>query len=313
MALGNEVDQDQGLAVLTEASAALRNAGLETPVVLDTITSLLVEHVADTAIVYLLADNGIDIEVGALTSRSSAVMPAVVERESTVQYRIDGPAPIERCVREAKPLRFPVVDLTTLVSLPDSYRRMLEADPMRSIVYLPLMTGTEALGVLVVTRGLQEHGPISDAEFELACDLAWIAARALASAKLHREVARSTALFETAFHAAPIGMALVSTTADPGRLMQVNAALTEATGYSESELLGMRVPQLFPPEARPQIEGDLRSAAAGRPEESQSRHVRGHLICRDGTAVSAQIDACGVAVPGRPSRIGLLQVQVLAT
>lgn len=111
---------------------------------------------------------------------------------------------------------------------------------------MPLCTESETLGVLTVTRVLNAREPMTDADLELLCDLGELATRSLANSRLHRDLADATALFETAFRSAPIGMALVSITDDPGRIVRVNDAMTMATGHSGHELLSMHVTALFP-------------------------------------------------------------------
>lgn len=63
------------------------------------------------------------------------------------------------------------------------------------------------------------------------------------------ERARATAeqRFKTAFSEAPIGMALIS---PDGKLMQVNKALTQITGYDEQQLLELAAAELTHPESR---------------------------------------------------------------
>lgn len=304
----DELEAREHLAVLTEASAALTGAGLDTPVVLDTITDLLVEHVGDSAIVFLLATNGVDFEVGSVTSRNARLAPVTQRIEMASRHRIDDGGLLARCAREQVPLLFPHVDLGALdPPLPAGYRDHVDETTLRSLAYVPLVHADETLGVLVVTRILDHVEPIDDADLDLVCDLGELATRSLLNTRLHRDLATSTALFETAFRAAPIGMALVSTTDDPGRIVRVNASMTKVTGYTEDELLAMRVPALFPADVERRIEADLRAAASG---ELTTAGTVGRLVTRDGTEVMARVDARGVQVPSRPAHIGLLQIQV---
>ncbi|MFN8103074.1 MAG: PAS domain S-box protein [Acidimicrobiia bacterium] len=298
----------QTLAVLTEAAAALSGAGLDSALVLDTITDLIVEHVGDAALAYVIAPNGVDFVIEAGTSSNVGMHATVTSLQGRPPYRVDDDSLVARCARDRETMVIPRVDLRTL-PLPDAYRYEYESSPVRSLVYVPLATETEVLGVLAVARNLDTGEPFADADVEITCDLAELATRALANTRLHRELAASTALFETAFHSAPIGMALVSMTDDLGRLVQVNASLAEMTGYTETELLSMRVPDLFPPEARVRIEDDLHTASTGTPSDARAL---GRLVRRDGTQIEARVDARGVVVPGRPAHIGLMQVQMEA-
>lgn len=303
-----ELTNRQHLAVLTEASAALTGAGLDPHVVLDTITDLLVEHMGDSALVYVLGANGVDFEVGAITSRNPEAVVVAQQAETAAHRVIDDDSFVARCARQKAPILLPRVDLLELdPPLPPAYRKVIESTPIRSLAYVPLINREDVLGVLTVTRILPLWEPMDEADLDLLCDLAELASSAVASTRVHRDLAYSTALFETAFHAAPIGMALVSVDDDPGRLVRVNASMSDMTGYSAAELLAMRVAALFPADVQQRIEDGVRSAASG---ELRTTSTVGRLVRRDGTEVSAQVDARGVQVPGRRARIGLLQVQV---
>lgn len=304
---GQNPNHDETLAVLTEASAALTGAGLDTPVVLDTITDLLVEHIGDAAIAYVIAPNGTDFEIEAVTTNDPGMASEVRRLQARPPYRIDDDSFVARCARGRETLVLPRVDLRTLQpALPAAYRIEYTHAPIRSLIYVPLVTGAETLGVLAVARTLDEGEPFDYAEVELTCDLAELATKTLVNSRLHRDIASSTALFEAAFVSAPIGMALVSTTDDLGRFVRVNASLVELTGYTEAELLGMRVPDLFPARLRERIETDLHEAATGSPSGARAL---GRLVHRDGTEIEARVDARAVRVPGRPAHIGLMQVQ----
>ncbi|MBX7159079.1 MAG: GAF domain-containing protein [Acidimicrobiia bacterium] len=302
-----ELDTREHMAVFTEASAALSSAGLEAPVVLDTITNLLVAHIGDSAVVYLLADDGVEFELGSVSSRNPLALPVAQELEASAQYRIDGPGLVARCARDKVPLMYPRVDLREIDLLPPGYRDVVADTPIRSLAYVPLCTESETLGVLTVTRVLNAREPMTDADLELLCDLGELATRSLANSRLHRDLADATALFETAFRSAPIGMALVSITDDPGRIVRVNDAMTMATGHSGHELLSMHVTALFPAHSRDRVAADLRAAATGGTLTSTAV---GPLLRRDGTEVTAHVVARAVNIPGRIARIGMLQVQV---
>ena len=76
-----------------------------------------------------------------------------------------------------------------------------------------------------------------------------------------------------AFQEAPIGMSMLALDRHPGRLLQVNQALCQLSGYSVTQLTSRSVAQLTHPEDRPPITAVLHRAAAGRRTPS-TLHVR---------------------------------------
>lgn len=296
------------LATLTEASVTLAGAGLDTPVVLDTVTDLLVKHVGGSAVAYLLTEDGTGFELAAVSSSDPAVVLRVQHIEAEISHPVDGDGLLARCARSGGPLRLAEADASTLTPIPAEYRDTLAPPSLRSLLFVPLISDGELLGVLVVSRVLLEGtAAFDDAEVDLACDLAELATRALSNARLHRALALSTELFETAFMSAPIGMALVSANAGPdlGRLLWVNTALVELSGHDEATLATLPVQALFPEAVRPRIEADL---AAATEYDMGDSIARGRLLRSDGTVIEVRIDARAIVVADRPVRLGLLQV-----
>ena len=94
-----------------------------------------------------------------------------------------------------------------------------------------------------------------------------------------RSLRRARELFSTAFHEAPIGMALI----DPeGRWLLVNQALCDLIGYSETELLERTLHDVTHPEDLPGQVALIRELLAGRRSRSQIEkrylHADGHVI-----------------------------------
>lgn len=82
---------------------------------------------------------------------------------------------------------------------------------------------------------------------------------------LAEAIVESEARFRTTFEYAPSGMMLVAFEKDgPGRLLQVNAALSDLTGYPQEELLTMSVTDLTAPEYRPDLMRKLDEIRSGR-------------------------------------------------
>ena len=94
-----------------------------------------------------------------------------------------------------------------------------------------------------------------------------------------RDLRRARELFSTAFHEAPIGMAMI----DPeGRWLLVNQALCDLIGYSEAELLERTLHDVTHPDDLPGQLALMRELLAGRRSSYQLDkryvHADGHVI-----------------------------------
>jgi diguanylate cyclase (GGDEF)-like protein/PAS domain S-box-containing protein len=89
----------------------------------------------------------------------------------------------------------------------------------------------------------------------------------------------ASALFETAFADAPIGMALFAGT---GRWLKVNRALCELTGYPEAQLLGLTTQEITHPEDVNAVLEHRRALVAGEADhyslEQRYLHAQDHEI-----------------------------------
>jgi diguanylate cyclase (GGDEF)-like protein/PAS domain S-box-containing protein len=99
----------------------------------------------------------------------------------------------------------------------------------------------------------------------------------------YRQARDSEERFKSAFENAPIGMALASVQAGEfGRYLQVNAAMSELTGYSQDELLAMSGPEITHPDdvseglevSRQMANGALESATL----DKRYVHADGRII-----------------------------------
>ncbi|WP_404976888.1 MULTISPECIES: EAL domain-containing protein [unclassified Acidovorax] len=82
------------------------------------------------------------------------------------------------------------------------------------------------------------------------------------------------------------------------RILAANRAMVQHYGYSEAELLGMTLQQLWLPEESEQLIATLRRIPPdARPEAVHRRHVR-----RDGTVIDMEIYAGGTRFDGRAAR-----------
>jgi PAS domain S-box-containing protein/diguanylate cyclase (GGDEF)-like protein len=93
----------------------------------------------------------------------------------------------------------------------------------------------------------------------------------------YRQAYESEQRFKNAFEEAPIGMGLASIDPDhPGRLLQVNRAMCELTGYAERQLLGLSIRDITHPDDVEQSAASFRRLVEGEiPDyELEKRYVR---------------------------------------
>ncbi|MBX7159078.1 MAG: GAF domain-containing protein [Acidimicrobiia bacterium] len=299
--------QRQELAVLTEVSAALADTALDLPVVLDTIADLLVTHVSDAAGVYLLRDDAVTLDLMSVASVDPMMCELFEQALGGRPRRADDPGPIGRCFATRTPVVVNEIEPAALrVQTPEHYHGILERYPAHSLCYVPLMAGGDQLGVLAVTRFRTPHG-FDDVEVDLVCNTAELTAPSIANAVLHERLAETTALFETAFAHAPIGMAIHAGDDGPSRFVRVNAALCDLLGRAEDALIGMPVTSAVDASDRELVEQLLAQVAAGELEEHEDDLL---LLRADGSTVPAWISSRAVrSEDGR--RLLLSQVQPL--
>jgi PAS domain S-box-containing protein/diguanylate cyclase (GGDEF)-like protein len=98
----------------------------------------------------------------------------------------------------------------------------------------------------------------------------------------YRKARESEQRFKGAFEGAPIGMVLHSIDEHGGRMLQVNRAMCDITGYSEDELLGRSLLDLTHPDDRQESaalsEGLLSMDVASYQLEKRYIHADGHVI-----------------------------------
>lgn len=290
-------DGRQALAVLTEFSAAIADTGLDLPVLLDTITDLIATHVADVGMIYLLADDGETLELASLASVEPLMYEFVKAVLGDRPRSVSDPGPIEQCCRTRTPVYVDGIEYGALRELlPDAYRTIVDQFPPDGLYYLyytPLIAGGELIGLLFASRYLNGDG-IPEADRDLVCDIAELTAPAIVNGQLHVRLAEMTAVFETAFEHAPIGMAIHTVGPGPGRFVKANRALERIVGTEATALVGVPIADVLPVEDRAEINELNRRAAAG---ELTEYHADRSVARPDGLTVNVHVDSCVVRSP----------------
>lgn len=298
----------QDLAVLTEAAAAVAEAGLDIPVLVDTLTDLLATYVAEVAIVYLLEEDGVTLRLESLASEAPGHLELMQAVLGTRERRIDDTGLLGQCFATRRPVLANDIDLADFrAQLPEAYRAALDSrPPLRSILYVPLLSGGQPLGALICSRAATPKN-FEDAEVELMCNIAELATPSIANAVLHERLAEMTALFETAFAHAPIGMAIHSIGPAPSRIIRANTAMCEILGRGEDELEGTPISALIAARDREDVDRLIEAMEAGELSENSDPLL---LETSDGSTVPVWIDS-RVVRTDTDTRVLLTQVQPL--
>jgi diguanylate cyclase (GGDEF)-like protein/PAS domain S-box-containing protein len=117
--------------------------------------------------------------------------------------------------------------------------------------------------------------------FVVAAGIASVAAWRL-NESVRAQAQESEQRFRSAFHGAPIGMALFTFGDDTRAVTQVNGAMSDITGYSGERLTDGSLGDLVHPEDRPVVQHALERLASGSEDRPQSEirlvHADGHDV-----------------------------------
>jgi len=241
----------QELATLLEVSQSL-SATLDLGAILQTTTDRIAELTdLKTAAVYLLS--GERLRLGATTPPLPLDFP-----EELRLARLDD----HLHIRETIATRRQVFLLDALrADLTPAEQAVTVVRGLRSILYLPLLAGAKALGVLIVSSVDEPH-PIPEADQVLCQTLANVAALAIAngqlyeasqaySAELEQEIVErrraeealgeSVRHYRDLFDQANEGLMIMTT---DGQLAEVNRAFAEMHGYTVAEMIGVDIQTL---------------------------------------------------------------------
>jgi PAS domain S-box-containing protein len=151
-------------------------------------------------------------------------------------------------------------------------RRVCDALALRTIIYVPMGTGKDTTGVLIL-GSVGEPRRFSRDEEDVARALSNHAALAIANARLYQDLSlhlkevedqiaerkRAQEQFHLVVESAPSAILLIG---NDGRLRLVNAQVENYFGYDRTELIGMEIDQLIPHRYRKQHNVHLASFLA---------------------------------------------------
>jgi len=198
--------------------------------------------------------------------------------------RPEGSGPVGVCMREGKPCIF-----QDFVNDPRAvlWREAAIIHGLRSVAALPIRFSGEVVGVFTVYAG--ELGVFQDKEISLLQEAA--ASISFALDHLEQEEKRRQAENSLRDREAQY-RALIETTADgfwlsdaEGRLLEVNDAYVRPSGYSSTELLGMRISDLEAQEKPGETAAHIRRIILEGSDLFQSLHRR-----KDGTVWPVEVN-----------------------
>jgi diguanylate cyclase (GGDEF)-like protein/PAS domain S-box-containing protein len=260
---------------------------LETTVEL--IPRLLVPEVADWCAVYVVDESGAT-RVG-LAHHDTDMMPKLYELYWRYVVGDGGELPDDSvvagqslCYRDIDPS-----DLEALADDPGHATLLQQLDPRSSMV-VPLVSRGRTFGALTLVSTNRSGRRFGTRDLSLAREIGEHASHALALAgeragrfATQEALRLSEERFRVAFEDAPIGMALVDLTDRvPGRIVHVNKAFSNLTGYSEAELVAMTPSDLADPaESAGDVEGlerMIRGESPSHQREGPIRHAHGEQV-----------------------------------
>ncbi len=280
-------ERTRKLSEFVAKASAILASSLDYEATLKSVTKLAVPEVADWCAVDV-------VEGGELHRVAMAhVDPQKVElaHEFRRLYPPDPNSGVAVVVRDGKSMFYPhITDEQLLAHAKDEHHaRMLRELGLRSVLVVPLTGREGTLGAITVVTSDRD---LDNLDVKLAEDLAHRAAVAIENARLFRMVELSEQKFRTMADTVSCGIYI----SDGARLLYVNRAAEEMSGYTAEELSKLNMFDLVHPEHREMVM--QRAVARFRGDPVPSRYEF-KAIRKNGTV--RWIDYCGsiIAYEGR--------------
>ena len=224
---------ERGQRLLAAASRLFAEARLDTQAILDGLCRIVVEEMADNAVVEMLAEDGVWLRPAAV----HAVAPehAELRRRLLIQHPVCvGEGLGGQIVRSGQPIVVPVVEPDELrAKLVPGHRPHLTQLGVRSLLGVPLRAHGHTVGALLLSRHTAGR-PYAEGDLAIVQELADRAAMALDVARVHAEERRARLSAE---HLAAI-------TREIERSLALDEVLDRVAGAA-AELLGSPVAGVF--------------------------------------------------------------------
>jgi PAS domain S-box-containing protein len=230
------------MTFLAEASEVLASS-LDYNETLREVARLAVPRLADWCAIDILGPNG-EIERVAVAHQD----PEKVRWARDLQERYppdpDAPHGVSQVLRSGEPEFLPEIPeelLAAAIGDDDELRQIVDELGLCSSIAVPLTARGRTLGALNLIAA-EKHPPYTQADFELAMELARRAAVAVDNARLYRVAERGSNAAEALAYVAD-GVVLLD---GEGRVRHWNPAAAAITGVTEERALGCPVAEVVP-------------------------------------------------------------------
>jgi PAS domain S-box-containing protein len=250
------------LTFLGEATAVLASS-LDYEQTLSRLVALAVPTLADWCALDMLASDG-RLERLVVAHQDPERKRWAEEMQRRTQPHVDDESGPARVIRSGEGVFMPQIApelLEQAAAASPLTAEILENVDLRSYLCVPLSAGLETFGALtLVTEG---DRVLTEADFEIAQQLASRAAIAVENARLYRE-AEQRADAALALEYVGDGVALLDR---GGRIRYWNTAIAAITGIAEQDALGRRIGEVVPDWDK--LAGQVTLAAAESPERAR--------------------------------------------
>ena len=275
---------------MADASAILASS-LDYEATLSAVTKLAVPHIADWCAVDIVAEGQLRrVAVAHLDPEKLALA-----RDFHSLYPPDPNSPngVDEVIRTGRPQFFPHVTAEMLAAAAQDERHlaMMRDLGLQSVIIMPLRGREGVLGAITLVASGRD---LDITDLKLAEELARRAAVAIENARLFRMVEQSERKFRTMTDTVSCGIYIH----DGTRLIYVNKAAEELSGYSAEELAGLGMFELVHPDDREMVM--KRAAARLRGEPTPVRYeFRG--LRKNGEVRWLDFSGAMVRYDGRPA------------
>ena len=247
---------------LAEASTILASS-MDYEGTLASVTQLAVPQIADWCAIDLY-EHGF-LERVNVAHADPAKLNLAREYRRLYPPKMDAPSGVGSVIRTGKPQFFPHVTEEMLVAnvQDETHLAMLRALGLQSFIIMPLQVRDRILGALTLVTGSRD---LDDRDFKLAEDLARRAAVAIENAGLFTALEQSERKFRTMADTVPCAIYIH----DGTRMVYVNQAAQDLSGYTAAELENLSLYELVHPDHRDLVRD--RAAARLRGEQVPSRY-----------------------------------------
>jgi len=229
-------------AFLAEASELLASS-LEYDQTLRQLAQLAVPGLADWCSIDMVGEHG-EIERLAVAHQDPAKVEWALELQKRHPPNPDDPHGVPHVIRSGEPEFLPELPpelLDEAIGDDDELRRIVDELGLRSSICVPLINRGRTLGALTLIAA-ELHPPYTDADLELALELARRAGAAVDNARLYRVAEAGANAAQALAHVAD-GVVLLDL---DGVVRHWNAAAAVITGIAEPEALERPVEDVLP-------------------------------------------------------------------